>query len=247
MLTLHDVLITHPDFCPSEKRYDDAPSDEEIWGMNRMTREEYDAVWANYREEQRRMELEAEMGVIESENERLLERMESAGVPKRYLDVPMNLTYLDRMDAGDGVLIFGVQGSWKTWMACTMLKGWLSKHDGRALFVTSSRLLTEVTDTYNTSKSTTEVLDMYGRCPFLVIDDLGKESPKDHALQRLWDVINDRYSWQVPTVVTTQYDLDELVERMGRNGDVETAKAIASRLYETSVAVDMGDYDRRLG
>lgn len=247
MLTLGDLLKAHPDFCPSEGRYDDAPSIEEVWGMNRMTREEFDAVWAAYRESERLNALDAEMGVIENESERLRERTESAGVPKRYLDVPMNVTYLDEMDAGNGVLIFGTQGSGKTWMACTMLRGWLSRHDGRALFVTSSRLLTEVTDTYNTSRSTADVLDMYGRCPFLVIDDLGKESPTDHALQRLWDVLNDRYSWQVPTVVTTQYDLDELIARMGRNGGVETAKAIVSRLHETSVPVDMGDYDRRLG
>lgn len=246
MLTLADVLAAHPNFCPSDGKLDDMPTNEEIWATNRITQAEYDAIWYEYEELERMRLAGDEMARVAEQNRELIERTKASGIPGRYQDVPLDVTYVDELGKGKGAFVFGVQGSGKTWRACAMLRGWMSKNQGRAFFVTSSRMLTEVSDTYNARRSTAEVLDMYGRCPMLVIDDIGKESPTDHALQRMWDVLNDRYSWGLPTVVTTQYDLNELVARMGRNGGIETAKAIVSRLYEDSIPIDMGRFDRRI-
>jgi len=49
----------------------------------------------------------------------------------------------------------------------------------------------------------------------------------------------------LPTVITTQHDLNELVRELSRKGGQQTALAIVSRLYETCQPVSMGDVDHR--
>jgi hypothetical protein len=49
----------------------------------------------------------------------------------------------------------------------------------------------------------------------------------------------------LPTVVTTQCDLSELVRELSRKGGQQTALAIVSRLYETCAPAGAGTVDHR--
>lgn len=175
------------------------------------------------------------------------EAMERAGIPTRYRSASPAFAHVDAIEEGRSLYIVGRQGSGKTHGACATMKAWMSRNDGDALFVTSVGLLTEIGATYSTSDTALGVADRYGRCRLLCIDDLGKEVPTQHALEMLWYVLDMRYSWELPTIVTSQFSIGELATRLASRGDVETAGAIASRLAETCVRLTMGNVDRRLG
>ena len=213
---------------------------------SRMSAAEFNAIWDDFREQQRAELIGGTLLEVDREERELAERTERAHVPDRYRNAPLDLTHIADLQARRGAYVYGRQGSGKTWLACAMLRGWLSRNGGRALFVTSVGLLTEITATYSDATTVLEVVDRYGRCPLLVIDDLGKENPTPHALQMLWHVLNTRYEWDVPTIITSQYRLSELGQRLSSKGDDETAASIISRIRETCVHVDTGDIDMRL-
>ena len=112
---------------------------------------------------------------------------------------------------------------------------------------------TEGRDFADTSKGTyggdgTEdgVLSRLSRVGCLVLDDLGKESPTDWTLGQVFRVVNDRYENMRPVVVTTQYGKGDLIRRLAKNGDEETAVAIVSRLSEMCDKYELQGKDRRL-
>lgn len=72
----------------------------------------------------------------------------------------------------------------------------------RATFSDESRV------TYDTR------FEAYKTCPLLVLDDLGTESRTSWVLEKLYQLINHRYNWRLPLVVTSNdlpTDLDERI------------------------------------
>lgn len=61
----------------------------------------------------------------------------------------------------------------------------------------------------------------------------------------LFEVVNYRYENMLPTVFTSQYSLDALERRLSRNNEVESAKAVVSRICEMSKVVVLKSPDRR--
>ena len=174
------------------------------------------------------------------------ERTADSMVPERYRSAPVDVSYEGTLERGQGLYISGVMGSGKTYKSVAILRGWLSRNRGKALFATSTQIMAEINATFSNTDTVLEVADRYGRCPLLVIDDLGKETPTEHTVSMLWHILNTRYSWGLPTVITSQYSLPQLAARLGGNGNGETAGAIVSRIRETSVGVSMGTVDRRV-
>lgn len=171
-----------------------------------------------------------------------------SGIPFMFSVAEPSYDHLELLSCGNGLYICGAQGSGKTWMACRIAKGWLSRGMGNVRFVSSVRLLTQINETYNNiGASENQVLDTYSRCPLLIVDDLGKEVPSKWALSRLFTIFDTRYANAMPTIVTTQFGTTALTKRMSESGDVETALAIVSRFREKYRSVNMGTHDRRAG
>jgi len=241
MDTILDVLHNHPAFNPRTQT--DIPSIEEIYAANTMTYEQALLIQARDAEAAKAKRNETEGERMEREAERLRTRLRMAGVPERFLDAAADLTF--DLTGGKGVMLFGKQGTGKTTKAAGILKGWMMGNNGAAWFRTGADILTEIGATYSTYETEQSVLAKYGKCKVLVIDDLGKENPTDQALAKLWQVIDMRYGAMLPTVVTTQHDLNELVRELSRKGGQQTALAIVSRLYETCQPANMGTVDHR--
>jgi DNA replication protein DnaC len=79
----------------------------------------------------------------------------------------------------------------------------------------------------------------------LVLDDLGAERPTDFARNELASLVEHRYQHQLATIVTSNYALDELAERLGHDDPI-IGQRIASRLIEDSVRFELVAPDRRL-
>lgn len=75
--------------------------------------------------------------------------------------------------------------------------------------------------------------------PLLILDDLGREKATDWVLERLYVLIDTRYGERRPTVVTTNYSLDELARR--------DYGAMVSRLTEAGSVVKISAADQRPG
>ena len=58
------------------------------------------------------------------------------------------------------------------------------------------------------------MFDRLRNAPLLILDDLGVENPSAWAQEKLFQLLNHRYSHMLPTVITTNADLDMLDPRI---------------------------------
>jgi DNA replication protein DnaC len=70
-----------------------------------------------------------------------------------------------------------------------------------------------------------EVLERYGKVGLLVLDDFGTQNTSDWAFTMLYMLINRRYDDMSPTIITSNYSLEELADKLEDD-------RITSRLYE---------------
>lgn len=172
---------------------------------------------------------------------------ERAGIKPRFMEAesPAAAEIMDGVAKGRGAYIFGPVGTGKSHLASAVAR--MAVDDGMKVRVTDMPgIIARLKGTFGTQASEEDVLAGLSRCGLLVIDDLGKETPTDWTLTQVFRVINDRYETMRPVVVTSQYDLKALGGRLSRNGDVDTALAIVSRLSEMCAKHKMSGEDRRL-
>ena len=155
-------------------------------------------------------------------------------------------TFDERKREGMGLYFIGPVGTGKTHLAVAVAIDLIGR-GVPALFTTSPDLLDSIRETYSAKTSQEEVITPYRSTELLVLDDLGKESPSDWTCSILFSLINDRYESMLPTIVTTQYDDEELCRRLAKAGDIKTAEALVSRLREVCYPVDMQGPDWRNG
>lgn len=172
---------------------------------------------------------------------------ERAGIKPRFAvaESPMAAGIMEGVREGRGAYIFGPVGTGKSHLASAVAR--MAVDEGMRVRVTDMPgIIARLKGTFGTQASEEDVLAGLSRCGLLVIDDLGKEPPTDWTLTQVFRVINDRYETMRPVVVTSQYDLKALGGRLSRNGDVDTALAIVSRLSEMCAKHEMRGADRRL-
>ncbi len=231
------------EFCGRELRPRVLPS---LFGLKPMTLgfEECDCPEARKRREEEEREEEERRRM--AEGEAFCRRLDKAGVPRRYFKAqhPMAKELADKVEGGASLYVWGDNGTLKTTLASAIARR-LVCHGLRVLMVNSIDLLIEIQSTYGTPKSEADVLDRYYKAPVLVIDDLGKEQQTAWTVSRLYSIVNARYGAMLPTVITSNFKVSDLAERMA-GSDQSTARAIASRLAGSCEQIATGGGDRRL-
>lgn len=175
--------------------------------------------------------------------------MRFAGVPLGYMDAE------PRPDLLGGAFITGKPGRGKTHAACGAIKAWADNHvtevqgnwfyrGPRAMFVNVPAWFTQLRDTYSRRESEQEVFDRYAKCGLLVLDDLGKGSRTEWAVERIYMLVDYRSANRLPTIITSNYDLGELSSMLST--DQQTMEAIASRIAGMCRGVRVDGPDRRL-
>lgn len=174
----------------------------------------------------------------------LQQRVKRAKIPARYREAndPEAKKYADMVAAGKNLYVFGEVGSGKTYLASSIARE-LLKADKRVLMATMGDILTEIKQSFGTND---DPLSRYRGVEILILDDLGKESSTDFALERLFVLVDERSKNLRPTIVTTNYKPSKLIQRLSKNGDEENAKAIVSRLMEDSCKIELAGKDRRI-
>ncbi len=170
-------------------------------------------------------------------------RLQAAGIKERYINAthPKAEDYAAEVMDGRNLYIHGGVGTGKTMLAAAVAIKLLDKGE-HVCFTSARNILTAVRAAF---KWDYDPLTEYVAARVLVLDDLGKESPTDFALEQIFNLVDERSARMVPTIVTTQYKPSELIERLAKNGDYDTAVAIVSRLRENSHAIERFGADRR--
>lgn len=264
--TILEILRNHPKFDPAHGHYEDAPSDEEIYAANSVTFFDMvslgmltdtvvNGVVTKSKEEKYQAMCEKagiSGGLTPKDEERMIEinyqrfsaRMAKAGVPTGYFDAIVNKSWNPYFDSGGlGAYFHGAPGVGKTYAAVSLIKGWMDEHPyGDPMFVTAPQLVSEMASTYNTGLTKEDVALRYSTCPFLVIDDLGKEERSDASVSRIWRIINERCSNGRPTVITSQLSPSGLLARLSD----EDAMSLGSRIKGYYEIRELEGPDRRL-
>ena len=145
-----------------------------------------------------------------------------------------------------GLFITGTYGVGKTYLASCIANETI-KNNITVIFGTLIQLLDFIKDTYkdyNTSDK--EYLDLYSNIDLLIIDDLGKEKPTEWVLEKLFLIVNNRYNNYLPIVITTNYNRNQLRERLCINKNYSIVDSIISRLYEMCCGIEIKDEDHRV-
>jgi DNA replication protein DnaC len=139
-----------------------------------------------------------------------------------------------------GWLVFmGNYGCGKTHLAAAIAI-YATRHLAlKTLFTIVPDLLDHLRATYHPTSAVTydERFEAVRTVPLLVLDDLGAESQTQWAQEKLFQIINHRYNEELPTVITSNVDLDRMDGR------------IRSRLLHTPLSrhvyVEAADYRLR--
>lgn len=117
---------------------------------------------------------------------------------------------------GKGWLVLkGGYGAGKTHLAAAIANDRIGRAES-VLFVVVPDLLDHLRATFAPSSRVTydDRFESIRNAPFLILDDLGAQSPTVWAQEKLFQLLNHRYNEQLPTVVTTNRELEEIEPRV---------------------------------
>lgn len=157
-------------------------------------------------------------------NERLFQ---SAQIPKRFWGKSLDnfeitrqpyahkvaLDYVTSWPHTDSLFLTGEVGTGKTHLALAIL-GDLVKKNVNGLAVTVPDLLDELRPSANEEKRA-EQMQILKTVSLLILDDLGAQKTTDWVTERLFVILNARYANLLPTVITSNTTLKELVDIPG--------------------------------
>lgn len=163
------------------------------------------------------------------------QRKRAYAIAKSYAD-----SFSTNYEKGIGLYIEGTYGTGKTHLAAAIALQLISEGTP-VICKTSGDLLSDIKKSYDDGNvSEAEILDVYKKVKLLVIDDLGKEQCTDWSVSILYQILNDRYESMKPTIITTNFNKDDLVTVMTPRGSDKTKiSAILSRLKEISKVISM--------
>jgi len=137
------------------------------------------------------------------------------------------------------LLLLGGYGVGKTHLAAAIANYVVQGHRMQVYFAVAPDLLHHLRAAYAPNAETTydERFEQIRSVYLLIIDDLGAEQTTPWAQEKLYQIFNYRYNLRLPTVITSNVDLDRLDQR------------ICSRLCDPDlcrhVYIGAGDYRMR--
>lgn len=113
------------------------------------------------------------------------------------------------------LLLEGSYGCGKTHLAASVGNYRLQQGD-MVLFITVPDLLDHMRSTYapNSESSYDDMFERIRNSAFLILDDLGTENASPWAREKVFQLLNHRYNKRLPTVITTNLDLEMLDPRI---------------------------------
>lgn len=126
---------------------------------------------------------------------------------------------------GRGLLMYGDVGTGKSYAAACIANELIDK--GIPVIMTSFVKLLHRFGSNDPDKKyeSDRLFDRLTTCKLAILDDLGAERSSDYALEWIYDVINTRYERELPMIVTTNIQLEEM-----KTEEYEKTKRIYDRV-----------------
>lgn len=136
-----------------------------------------------------------------------------------------------------GLFLFGKAGTGKTHLAAKIA------HETQVptRFIKMAKLLLELRSNFGRDSWENEkIIEKLSKVDLLIIDDLGTEKMSDWVAETIYLLIDERYANMRPTIITSNFSLEELEERVGDR--------VCSRIMGMCrlLKVDTGDFRKRL-
>ena len=163
---------------------------------------------------------------ITDDNKKVLETI------KKYTE----LSIKDEMK--NGIIIYGNIGYENTHLAASIANRMI-ENNKIVLMERTSAITDKIKDSFNKNFTTdAEIIELYSNIDMLIIDDFGSETISKWALEKLYKIINNRYENELPIVITTRYNKEELMNQMAdENG--ELAEVFIQILYKMCYGVSL--------
>ena len=163
----------------------------------------------------------------------------------KWEDVPKKIqeAFENIKNTKKGIYLHGAVGTGKTHIAYAIKKHYDMPEAGRYLRMWNVvDLMHEIKadfdrDAYSKRRPEEELTERDRRF-LLILDDMGAEKPTDFVAETLYRIINHRYIHEIPTIITSNYSIGELADRIGERS--------ASRIVEMCDIVELTGGDRRL-
>ncbi len=157
---------------------------------------------------------------------------ESFTVAKKYI-----AELSEKKKTGMGIVFFGKCGNGKTHLAAAIINEAVQK-GYTAIFQPVSELMDRLNKTYsNRDESEHDIKEGLSDADLLVLDDLGDNKKTEAIETRIKTIIDKRYRFKLPTIITTNLDLYGLEKYVGEK--------TYSRICETCVFVHNTGSDYR--
>lgn len=132
----------------------------------------------------------------------------------------------------NGLIIFENIGYEKTYLAACIANKMIEQNK-IVLMEKSSSILDRIKESFNKEGlSEIEIIELYSNVDMLIIDDFGNENLSKWALEKLYKIISNRYDNELPIVITTRYNKEQLIEQLSTDNDIEIAEEIVEVLNE---------------
>jgi len=148
------------------------------------------------------------------------------------------------------LVLKGGYGCGKTHLAASIANSCVQRGQP-VLFITVPDLLDQLRATFAPTKPDEHLPHFQARfheirtAPVLILDDLGTESTTSWAQEKLYQIFNHRYNAQLPTVITTNHELEDIPLRLrSRIVDPSLSKIVsitAPDYRRSGVAQDQSD------
>lgn len=146
---------------------------------------------------------------------------------------------------GVGFMLSGPYGCGKTHLAAALAIDLINRGTS-VIFGTLINLLGKIKQTYNSDQNDEfAILETYSTVDLLIIDDLGKERVSEWMLEKLFSIVNTRYENNLPIVVTTNYNVETLIEKLSSGKNRDIGESIVSRLHEICRGMHINAPDHR--
>ena len=135
------------------------------------------------------------------------------------------------------LVLKGGYGCGKTHLA-SAVANYRIAHGHPVLFVNTPDLLDHLRAAYSPASPTgfDERFDQVRETPLLILDDLGSQSNTEWAQEKLYQIINYRYNARLPTIVTTNQELETIEGRI-------RSRLVDHRLVQT-ITISVPDFRR---
>ena len=154
------------------------------------------------------------------------------------IDIAFQKSRKYALDPQGWLILIGPIGCGKTHLAAAIANEAI-RRGNQALFAVVPDLLDHLRSTFSPSSDVQydEVFERVRTAGLLILDDLGTESATPWAREKLYQIINYRYNYRQPTVITTNRRLSEIDDRINSR--------MTDQAFCEVVEIKAEDYSRR--